>query len=298
MADYALAAAGLEGPWRVVGVVHLPPLPGSPRGGSARDLPDLLDRARRDALAYAAGGADALIVENFGDAPFARETVEGYVVAAMTRAVAAVRDEAGIPVGVNVLRNDVLSAVAVAAVVGGSFVRANVYVGASLTDQGLIEGRAREVQELIRRLDAPVAVWADVDVKHAVPLAPRPVANQAEDAVERGLARAVIVTGRATGGAAATDDLAAVRAAVPGTPLYVGSGVTADNVAGLLAIADGVIVGTAAKRNGVVTEQVDPDRVRAIVEAAAAVMRRENAERADGDLAKVAGGVAEGGERG
>jgi membrane complex biogenesis BtpA family protein len=253
---------------RLVGTVHLLPLPGSVRGGSAADLDAVLQRARRDAAAYAEGGATALIVENFGDVPFARDRVGAHVVAAMTLAVAAVREASGLPVGINVLRNDVLSAVAIAAMAGGQFVRANVYAGAAVTDQGVIEGRADEVQALIRQLGAEVAVWADVDVKHAAPLAPRPVADLAEDAVERGLAAAVIVTGRATGQPAADDDLRAVRTAVPGTPLFVGSGVTAETVGALLRIADGVIVGTAAKVDGIVTNPVDVARVRAIATAA------------------------------
>lgn len=257
-------------PPRVVGVVHLPPLPGSARGGSAREVATLIDRARVDASAYAAGGVDALIVENFGDVPFVAESVGAHVVAAMTLAVAAVQSETALPVGVNVLRNDVVSAVAIAAVAGGSFVRANVYVGAAVTDQGVIEGRAEEVQGLIRRLGAPIAVWADVDVKHAAALAPRPLSDAAVDAVERGLAAAVIVTGRATGQPVAPVDVSSVRSAVPGTPVYVGSGVTAANVSALLRSADGAIVGTAAKRDGVVTAPVDVARVRAIVAAAQA----------------------------
>ncbi len=252
---------------RLVGTVHLLPLPGSARGGGATDLASISDRARRDAAAYAEGGAEALIVENFGDVPFTRDRVASHVVAAMTLAVVAVREETGLPVGVNVLRNDVLSAVAIAAMAGGRFVRANVYVGAAVTDQGLIEGRADEVQALIRQLGTDVAVWADVDVKHAAPLAARPIADLAEDAVERGLASAVIVTGRATGQAAAEADLRAVRVAVPGTPVYVGSGVTAKTVGQLLRIADGIIVGTAAKVDGVVTNAVDSDRVGAIAQA-------------------------------
>ena len=259
---------------RVVGVIHLPPLPGSARGGAAADLPALLDHARRDAAAYADGGAEALIVENFGDVPFVKESVAPATVAAMALAVAAVREVAGLPVGVNVLRNDVLAAVSVAAMAGGAFVRANVYVGAALTDQGIIEGRAEEVQALIKRLAAPVAVWADVDVKHAAPLAPRPLGDLAEDAVERGLASAVIVTGRATGEPAALSDLRAVAAAVPSTPLYVGSGATAERAGELLTVATGVIVGTAAKRDGMLANAVDPDRVRAIVQAAAGAAAR------------------------
>jgi len=260
-------------------VVHLPPLPGSPRGGSARRFGEVLDVARRDADAWAAGGAAALLVENFGDVPFAREIVAPHVVAAMTVVVDALRREFALPIGVNVLRNDVLAAIAVATLAGGAFVRANVYVGAALTDQGVIEGRAREAQELIRRLDAPVAVWADVDVKHAAPLAARPLADLAADAVERGLASALIVTGRATGQPADVADLREVRQAAPRAPLYVGSGATVERMPELLAVADGVIVGTSAKFDGDVANPVDPARVRALVEAARAARERRSNQR-------------------
>lgn len=252
---------------RFVGTVHLPALPGSARGGQASDLTAVLDRARRDATTYAEGGASALIVENFGDVPFSRQRVAAHVVAAMTLAVDAAQRETGLPIGVNVLRNDVLSAVAIAAMTNARFVRANIYVGAAVTDQGIIEGQADEVQALIRHLRAEVQVWADVDVKHAAPLAPRPIADLADDAVDRGLAAAIIVTGRATGQPAAEPDLQAVRARIGATPLYVGSGVTAESVGPLLQIADGVIVGTAAKVDGIVTNPVDLRRVRAIVQA-------------------------------
>jgi membrane complex biogenesis BtpA family protein len=259
---------GTPPPYKVVGVVHLPPLPGSARGGQARDLPALLEVAQRDAATYAVCGVDALIVENFGDAPFARGAVSQYTVAALTLAAAVVRAETGLPVGVNVLRNDVAAAVSVAAAAGGSFVRANVYAGAAVTDQGLIEGCAEEVQLLIRRLGASIAVWADVDVKHAAPLARRPLGEMAADAVERGLASAIIVTGRGTGQPVEWKDLRAVRAALPHTPVYVGSGATPELIPDLLLYADGVIVGTAAKVDGEIQNAVDPGRVRSLVRAA------------------------------
>lgn len=254
--------------YRIVGVVHLRALPGSVRGASARSFQSILDLARRDALTYAEGGANAIIVENFGDVPFVKNQVAPVTVAAMTRAVTAISDASGLPVGVNVLRNDVISAVAIAAVSGGTFVRANVYVGAAVTDQGLIEGRAAEVQALIQSLDTPVAVWADVDVKHAAPLAARPIGELAEDAVERGLAAAVIVSGRATGAPAAVEDLRAVRQALPTAPVYVGSGVTVATLPALLEIADGAIVGTAAKVDGIISNPVSAKRVSALVAAA------------------------------
>jgi hypothetical protein len=207
--------------FRIVGVIHLPPLPGSARGPAARGMDAILESARRDAVAWANGGADALIVENFGDVPFRKGAVGPETVAAITLAVAAVIAESELPTGVNVLRNDVEAAVAIAAMAGGRFVRANVYAGAAVTDQGLIEGRADAVQALIRRLDAPVSVWADVDVKHAAPLSPRPIGEMAEDAVVRGLAGAVIVSGSGTGQPTNPNDLQAVRGGLPNTPIYV-----------------------------------------------------------------------------
>ena len=254
----------------LVGTVHLPPLPGSARGGRVREIGAIIDRARSDALLFAEGGFDAVIVENFGDVPFAKDRVGPHVVAAMTLAVAAVREATGLPTGVNVLRNDALSAVAIAATTGARFVRANVYAGAMLTDQGLIEGRAEEVQALVKRLGAEVEIWADVDVKHAAPLAPRPIGEQAEDAVERGLASAVIVSGSGTGRPAAVADLESVRTVLPRVPLFVGSGATVESLPVLCRVATGAIIGTAAKVDGVVTNPVDLARVRALREAAEA----------------------------
>jgi uncharacterized protein len=253
--------------FRIVGVIHLPPLPGSARGPSASGMKDILERARRDASAWTNGGADALIVENFGDVPFRKGPVGPETIAAMTLAVALVIAETGLPVGVNVLRNDVEGAVSIAAAAGGQFVRANVYAGAAVTDQGLIEGRADAVQALIRRLDAPISVWADVDVKHAAPLSPRPIGEMAEDAVARGLAGAVIVSGAGTGQPTAPEDLRAVRAALPDTPIYVGSGASVETLPSLLMVANGAIIGTAARIDSILSNPVDSQRVRVLVAA-------------------------------
>jgi membrane complex biogenesis BtpA family protein len=235
---------------------------------------EILESVRRDAAAWTSGGANALIVENFGDVPFRKGVVGPETVAAMTLAVSLARSESGLQVGVNVLRNDVEAAVAIAAHAGGRFVRANVYAGAAVTDQGLIEGRADAVQALIRRLDAPISVWADVDVKHAAPLSSRPIGELADDAVARGLAEAVIVSGAGTGQPTNATDLQAVRAALPGTPLYVGSGATTITLPSLLEIADGAIVGTAAKVDGIIGNPVDRGRVRALVAAVQGVTGR------------------------
>jgi membrane complex biogenesis BtpA family protein len=268
------ADAPIGSAFRIVGVIHLPPLPGSARGSSARDMHGILESVRRDTAAWAIGGADALIVENFGDVPFRKGAVGPETVAAMTVAVSLASAESGLPVGVNVLRNDVEAAVAIAALAGGQFVRANVYAGAAVTDQGLIEGRADAVQALVRRLDAPISVWADIDVKHAAPVAARPIGELAEDAVMRGLAGAIIVSGAGTGHPTNLADLRAVRAALPGTPIYVGSGATETTLPSLLEIANGAIVGTAAKVDSIVANPVDPHHVRALVAAARSISDR------------------------
>src|SRR5687768_5168177 len=101
MASHATNVRSQAGSYRVVGVIHLPALPGTVLGGTAGDLAAILERAKRDADTYAIGGVDALIIENFGDVPFARDRVSAYTVAAMTLASELVQAETGLPVGVN-----------------------------------------------------------------------------------------------------------------------------------------------------------------------------------------------------
>jgi membrane complex biogenesis BtpA family protein len=247
----------------LVGMAHLQPLPGSPRD-RGEGIDSVVERAVADAVALERGGADAVMIENFFDAPFAKERVPPHTIAAMTRAVAAVRAAVSVPIGVNVLRNDARAAIAVAHVCGAQFVRINVFVGAAVTDQGVIEGAARDAVLYRRDLGAQVALWADVHVKHAVQLGGGSLEDAARDAVERGLADALIVSGAATGAPTDPETARAVKSAAPDTPLLVGSGFMRESAASLLAHADGAIVGTALKRNGRIDADVDSDRVRAL----------------------------------
>jgi membrane complex biogenesis BtpA family protein len=154
---------------------------------------------------------------------------------------------------------------------GARFVRANVYVGVMQTESGIIEGCAHAVQSELKRLSAEVEVWADLDVKHAAPLVQRSLADQADDAIDRAFASALIVTGKATGAAADPEAVASLRAALPDAPIYVGSGANVRTIPQMPG-ATGFIVGTAMKRDGIVTEPVEPARVRAILDAAAATV--------------------------
>jgi membrane complex biogenesis BtpA family protein len=255
--------------WRrkpLIGMVHLPALPGSPRDTGVGMEP-ILARAVEDARALAEGGADAIMVENFFDAPFAKDSVPPHTVAALTRAVAAVREAVTLPLGVNVLRNDARSALAIAHICGAQFVRINVYVGAAVTDQGIIEGAARMAVLYRKELGAKVAIWADVFVKHAAQLGESTLEAAARDAVLRGMADGLIVSGVSTGSVTDIDDLRRVKAALPATPLLVGSGFNAATAADLLRYADGAIVGTSLKRDGDVANPVDVSQVRALRQA-------------------------------
>jgi len=246
----------------LVGVVHLPPLPGSPLWGG--DFDKVIRSALDDARAYQEGGADAIVVENFGDVPFTKGAVAAETVAAMAVAGAAVRGAVSLPLGFNVLRNDGFAALALCAACGGDFIRVNVLSGAMVTDQGLIEGDAYGVLRQQRRLAPHAKVLADVHVKHAAPLGVLSIEEAARDTAERGLADALIVSGTGTGEAANLDDVRRVRSACPRAPILLGSGVTVANVASYLEFADGVIVGTSVKKGGELAKGVDPARVSAL----------------------------------
>ena len=239
----------------VFGMIHLHPLPGAPLHAS---IDEVIDSAIRDARAIAQGGCDGFVIENYGDRPFTKGRVEGETIAAMTRVITEVRREVHLPFGVNVLRNDALSALGIAAATGASFIRVNVHTGAMVTDQGVIEGDAYATLRKRAALAQDVLLFADYLVKHATPLGE----TSADDLRHRGLADAIIVTGSATGWAADPARLRALREALPDAPLIVGSGLTAENAAAF-ADADGAIVGTSLKRDG----EVDPARVEAVVRA-------------------------------
>ena len=250
----------------LIGMVHVPALPGTPL--HVLSMEEIVARCVADARVLAEAGFGALFVENFGDRPFAAERVEPASIAGLAVVVTAVRQAVGLPVGVNVLRNDAAGALGVAAACGARFVRVNVHVGVAATDQGVITGRADATLRYRKQLGARVAVFADVHVKHATPISTPDLAEAARETAYRGLADALIVSGPATGSPVELSHLDVVRQAVPDRRLFVGSGATAATVRELLTRATGVIVGTALKRDGDVDQPVDPERARAFVAAA------------------------------
>jgi len=250
----------------IIGVVHLLPLPTSPRWGGS--LKAVIDRAEQEATALASGGVDGILVENFFDAPFPKNQVDPAVVSAMTVVVQRIQNLVTLPIGINVLRNDARSAMAIASCVKAQFIRVNVLSGAMATDQGLIEGEAHHLLRYRRELGSDVKIFADVLVKHARPLSSPNLTVAVQDTIERSLADAVILSGWATGSPPNLEDLELASQAAAGTPVFIGSGASWENIATLIQAADGAIVSTSLKRHGRREQPIDPVRVSQFVEAA------------------------------
>lgn len=247
----------------VIGTVHLAALPGAPRYVGAL-MSDICGRAVEDAQRYVDGGVDAIIVENEGDIPFLKPSQIGpETVAAMTAATIAVRDAVAVPVGVFCLANAVIESIAIAKSAGGSFVRANQWANAYIANEGFVEGAAATALRFRAKVMASdVCVLADVHVKHGshAIVADRSLVELARDVLAFD-ADALIVTGQRTGDAPLPDEVGVV-AGITTKPLLLGSGVTVNNVASLLMMADGVIVGSSLKEDGVWWNPVSQERTR------------------------------------
>jgi membrane complex biogenesis BtpA family protein len=251
---------------RLVGMVHLLPLPGAPRFQGSIDR--VVETAGEDAGALVDAGFPALIVENFGDVPFHADRVPPETIAGMTVAVEEVKG-AGVPVGVNVLRNDARAALGVAAATGARFIRVNVLTGVMYTDQGPVVGRAAEVLRHRAALGSEVEVWADVMVKHATPPVGLSPAQAARDTVERGLADAIVLSGEGTGAQPDLDQLSEIGSVLSeSVRIVIGSGANEHNMDRLLGVADTIIVGSAVKVDGDANNRPDPLRAKAFVEKA------------------------------
>jgi hypothetical protein len=217
------------------------------------------------------GGIRTCILENFGDTPFSGGEAEPQVVAWMTRIGLALRATWGntLRLGINVLRNAPLGSLAVASAVEAAFIRVNVHSGVMVTDQGILEGRARDTLLLRSRLGLDCFIAADLRVKHAAPLVARSLSAEARETWFRARADALILTGEATGDPADPDQIDLVREAVPEARIWLGSGLTPENAPRYRSRCDALIVGSYLHEAGRLDLPLDPARVRAVVESLA-----------------------------
>ncbi|MDR6633331.1 membrane complex biogenesis BtpA family protein [Phyllobacterium sp. 1468] len=252
----------------VIGVIHSQPLPGSPNY-DGEPMEDIVAFAVAEAGRYKAGGVDGLIVENHGDIPFAKPDRLGpETAAAMAVMTDAVRRQSGLPIGVNILANGAVQALAVAKAAGAAFVRVNQWSNAYVANEGLMDGPAGEAARYRAWLRAKsIRIFADVHVKHGAHAitGDRTITELARDN-EFFDADVAIATGQRTGDSATMDELQTIASGTS-LPVAVGSGVTPDNVGDIFTIADAVIVASYLKHEGAWWNPVDPDRLQVFMQA-------------------------------
>jgi membrane complex biogenesis BtpA family protein len=250
----------------IIGVIHVGALPGTP--ASALTVEALTELAVREAALYRDGGVDGLMVENMHDVPYLRGSVGPEVVAAMSIVARAVKLEAALPVGVQILAGANLESVSVAHAAGLDYVRVEAYAFAHVADEGLIQSSAAELLRFRRKIGAEgVRVWADVKKKHSAHAITADVSRgETCEAVEFMRGDAVIVSGSATGAPPRAADVKEAQSHCR-IPVLLGSGVTPENVAEFYDDADGFIIGTYFKEHGLWSNTVEPARVERMVEA-------------------------------
>lgn len=250
-----------------IAVLHMPPLPGSPRY-EGKDVEEIYESCTQEALLLEQAGFDALLLENFGDAPFYPDKVPVETVTAMAIAAREVRNAVSLPLGINVLRNDSQAALAIATFSGAQFIRVNIHLHAYVTDQGLIEGKGHLLLRLRQQLRSSVAIFADVHTKHGTPLGKQSLAEEALDLQERGLVDGLILTGKRTGEVVDFKEARLLRQHYQG-PLFVGSGLAPSNLDSLFSFVDGGIVSSFIRQGGRAGESLDTKRMQELLQARA-----------------------------
>jgi uncharacterized protein len=248
----------------IIGMVHLRPLPGSPRYDG--NLNEIYAQAEWEAQTLSNAGADGLIVENLGDEPYRvgePDPIQFAMMAAITRQV---QQTVSIPVGVNVQFNAWQSELAIAHACQADFVRVEVFVDTVVSAQGIVHPCSAQITRYRKELNSRVALFADIQTKYTTNIVPQPLTQSAIDAQNAG-ADALIVTGAATGAATPLDAVIEVKSVV-NLPVLVGSGTSLQNVEQVLSIADGAIVGSALKEESNAENRISADETQAFMAAA------------------------------
>jgi hypothetical protein len=249
----------------VIAMLHLPALPGRPRHDAPAGLPLIIDTVARDLAVLQEAGVDGLLFCNEGDLPY-QLGVGPEAVAAMAAVIGAVRREISRPFGVNLVWDPVAS-LAVARATGARFVR-EVFTGVYESDLGIMQPDFGAISAYRAGIGArDVALLANITPEFASSAGRRSIAERAASAAFLGV-DALLISGAITGEPTDLAQLRAAKAAAPGTPVLANTGVRAQTVAGVLAVADGVIVGTGLKEGGRTWNPVDPARAAQFMTAA------------------------------
>src|ERR1700752_1093272 len=254
-------------PKPVIGVIHVGALPGTPR--NSQTVSEIITTARSEAKLYRECGVDGVIIENMHDVPYLRAEVGPEIVAAMTAIAAAVKGECGLPVGVQLLAGANIEAMAVAHAANLDFIRAEGYAYAHVADEGLIQASAAKLLRYRKLIGATnIQVWTDIKKKHSAHAITADVSLGATaETVEFMGSDCVIVTGSVTGEAPNLGDLLEAKSHCH-VPVVLGSGITAENIEEFYGQADGFIIGSTFKLDGLWSNTVDPARVERLVKVA------------------------------
>ena len=247
----------------LIGMVHLLPLPGSPN--YAGSINTIIQAAVEDMQALQEGGADAFIIENFGDVPY-EGGINREALAVMAAVCAQLSKESSLPFGINVQFNDIDSEWALALASDADFIRVEAFVENRIGIHGISYACAPRLMRLKAAYPAKAMIFADINVKHTFPLAEQPIEFSVHEAIESG-ADALIVTGLLTGQNPTIEDVNEIKGMAGDTPVIIGSGINSQNVAEYLAVSNGVIVGSSLKFDGNVNKRVDAERVTGLVKS-------------------------------
>ncbi len=254
----------LQGAKTIIGMIHVDPLPGTPKSYSR--MPEIIAKAKAEAKLYREAGVDVIAIENMHDIPYT-QIIRPEIIAAMTIIGYEVKNVTGLRTGIQILAGGNKEALAAALAGGLDFIRAEGFVFGHVADEGYFDACAGEVLRYRRQIGADdVLVLTDIKKKHSSHAITADVdIVETAHAAEFFLSDGVIVTGVATGQEASLEELQQVKAAV-NIPVLVGSGVTVENVERYLAVADGLIIGSYFKKGGHWTQGVDFERVRVFME--------------------------------
>jgi len=248
----------------IIAMCHLLPLPGDPYYDKAAGMPAVVEMARRDFLALQAGGVDAVMFSNEFSLPYLTD-VKTETVAAMARIIGELMPEIRIPFGVNVLW-DAKKSLDLAAATGAAFVR-EIFSGVYASDFGLWNTNVGETVRHQHHVGAEnVKLLFNIVPEAAKYLAERDVASIAKSTVFNNRPDGLCVSGLTAGAQTDAQTLLRVKEAVPNTIVLANTGVRIDNLREQLSVADGAVVGTTFKFDGVFEHHVDIERVKRFME--------------------------------
>ncbi len=244
----------------IIGMVHFPALPGTSSFNDDSNLSNIINSVTNDLEALQSGGIDAIMFGNEGDRPYSL-TASNSTLAAMAYVIGIVKKNIKVPFGVNYLW-DPYATVALGSVTNADFAR-EVFTGVYDSDMGLWQPSAAKALELRSHLNnKKLKLMFNVNAEFASPIGNRSTAEKAESAVFSSLADAICVSGVITGQAVNIKDLEETKARVKNTPVFANTGVNINNIEEIFKIADGCVIGSSLKYDGITWNNIDQNRVK------------------------------------